>query len=67
MESGSESLFVAVGLDADAESFVDVIIQIGLADPDSACEPSRHDVAAPHGPADRIIAELQLAGGLSNG
>ena len=64
-ELGNESVFV--GLDANAAPPGDVIIQISLADSYSACQPSCYDVAAPHGPADRIVAELQLVGGLLNG
>jgi len=67
VESGSESLFSAVGPDANAASPGDVIVQIGLADPDRACEPVSYDVTAPHCSADRIMAELQLAGGLPDG
>jgi hypothetical protein len=58
---------VPVTPDANAASFANVIIQVSLGDPDRACEPMSHDVAAPHGPADRIMTELQLVGGLSNG
>jgi hypothetical protein len=57
-KSGSGSLFLAVGLDANAASLGDVIVQIGLADPDRACEPVSYEVAANDGPSDRIMTEL---------
>jgi hypothetical protein len=56
-----------VGPDANATSLGDVSIQVGLTDPDRASDPASYEIAANNGPADALITELQLIGGLSNG
>ena len=58
---------MAVRLDANAAPGFDESIQVGLADADRASDPMRDEIAANNGPANRLITELQLVGGLSNG
>jgi hypothetical protein len=66
-ESWNDNFFAVVRSDADTAPPADEIVQIGLRDPDSTCEPVSYDVAAPHGPANGLRAEPQLIGGLFNG